>query len=111
MRKYIGSLVILGVLLSNISYAEGWCEFEYYTVITHGTKTNQVHLNGKLKDQSGGIWVLISDGEKGNANVSLALAAQMAGKKLSIFVDSANYTCANFPSWAPIGEVRHLRML
>lgn len=111
MKKVLTVSLVCIVMFSNFVLAEGWCEFEYYTVITHGTKSNQVFLNGKLKDQESGIWVLISDGEKGSASVSLALAAQMAGKELSIYLDDAADTCSNFPSWAPSGKVRHLRIL
>ena len=41
----------------------------------------------------------------------MALGAKLAGKNVSIYVDSASYTCATFPSWAPVGEVRHVRVL
>ena len=111
MKKSVLYSAILALMISNSVYAEGWCEFDYYTVTTHGTKSNQVHLNGKLKGQTTGIWVLISDGTVGKANVSLALAAQMAGKKLSIYLDSAAHTCENYPSWAGVGTLRHLRIL
>jgi len=111
MKKCTFYSSILALLISNSTYAGGWCEFDYYTVITHGTKSNQVFLNGKLKGQTLGTWVLISDGTIGNANVSLALSAQMAEKRLSIFLDDAEHSCENFPSWAPAGKVRHLRIL
>ncbi|KGJ91760.1 hypothetical protein [Colwellia psychrerythraea] len=111
MKKSIYYSTIFALLISNSVYAEGWCEFDYYTVVTHGTKTNNVHLNGKLKEQSNSTWIMISDGTTGNMNVSLALAAQMAGKKLSIYLDDAAHTCENFPSWAGVGKLRHLKVL
>jgi hypothetical protein len=30
---------------------------------------------------------------------------------LSLYVDSASYSCASFPSWAPIAEIRHVRVM
>lgn len=87
-----------------------WCKFESYRLITHGNMSNSVWLYGKLEAQNSGIWVKISDGKIGSANVSLAMAAQVAGKGLSIFLDEANVTCATFPNWAPFGKIRHLSM-
>ena len=90
--------------------AAGWCDFEYYEVMTHGNMTNQILLNGKLKDQSQEIWVTISDGNIGASNLSLVLAAQISGKAISIFLDDPNHACTNFPSWAPFGKVRHIKI-
>jgi hypothetical protein len=47
----------------------------------------------------------------GKGNVALILAAQMAGKGVSVYLDSPSATCANFPSWAPVGSLRHIRIL
>jgi TusA-related sulfurtransferase len=46
----------------------------------------------------------------GKANVGLALTAQASGKSISIYLDSPTATCANFPSWAPAGSIRHIKL-
>jgi hypothetical protein len=40
----------------------------------------------------------------------MALDAQLAGKDLEIYLDSNTWTCATFPSWAPMGAIRHFKM-
>jgi hypothetical protein len=39
----------------------------------------------------------------------LALAAKLAGKGLSVYLDSPSHTCASFPDWS--GGIRHMRIL
>ena len=54
---------------------------------------------------------MISDGTTGNMNVSVALAAQMSGNELSIYLEDEAHTCENFPSWVGLGKLRHLKVL
>lgn len=93
-------------------HAEGWCDLmPGWTVVTHGTKADNVYILGQFQGASYGIWIQIASANVGKANVGLALGAQLAGRNISLFVDSPSYTCATFPSWANIGEVRHIRLL
>jgi hypothetical protein len=57
------------------------------------------------------VWTTIADNTVGKGNVALILAAQMAGKGVSVYIDSPSYICASFPNWAPIGAIRHIRVL
>jgi hypothetical protein len=57
------------------------------------------------------IWIAIADNTVGKSNVALILAAEMAGKGVSIYLDALSATCATYPSWAPIGGIRHVRIL
>jgi hypothetical protein len=92
--------------------AEGWCDLAPgWNVTTHGTKADNVFILGQLQGSSTSIWIHIASATVGKANVAVALGAQLAGRNISIYVDSPAYTCATFPSWAAIGEVRHIRVL
>lgn len=110
LKKSLKAYFLLAFLSFGAQSGE-WCDFEHYTVVTHGNISDNVYLNGKLAKQNNGIWVVISNGTIGSANVSLAMAAQVAGKGLSIYLDEENATCATFPNWAPFGKVRHFKML
>jgi len=104
-------VVVITLFVSGQSVATGWCDLDSgWSVVTNGTKTDEVYLYGKLEEQSSKIWIRLSDGQLGQTNVSLALAASMAGKGISIYIDSAE-TCESFPSWAPMGSLRHVQII
>lgn len=93
--------------------AEGWCDISagIYDLRTHGTVSDLVYLVGQLPGAPSAIWISIADSTIGKSNVALILAAQVAGKGLSIYLDAPSATCATYPSWAPIGGIRHVRMI
>jgi hypothetical protein len=97
------------LLAAPAAHAEGWCELlPGWSVVTHGTRADNVFILGQFQGAPNGIWIQISSATIGKANVAVALGAQLAGKGLSLYVDSASYTCATFPSWAPLAEIRHV---
>ena len=111
INKFIPIVATIFMMSTNV-LAEGWCNLKSgFTVVTHGTKTNNVYILGEIEGRSGGLWITIADDNVGKNNISLALAAQMASKTLSIYLDSADDNCDTFPSWAPVGKIRHVRIL
>lgn len=112
MNKLRAIIIITTMFLSCNALAEGWCNFKPgFSVVTHGTKSNNVYILGELEGRTGAMWIMIADDTIGQNNISIALAAQMAGKTLSIYLDSADDNCDNFQSWAPLGKLRHVRIL
>ena len=110
MKKAM-TICLMALFASTAARAEGWCDLAPgWTVITHGTKADNVYILGQFQGASNGIWIQIANATVGKGNVAAALGAQLAGKGLSLYVDSPNYTCASFPSWAPIGEIRHVML-
>jgi hypothetical protein len=109
-RALIGSALSL---LSLNATAAAWCDLPPggYDLYTHGTMSNQVYLVGQLPGAPAIIWITIADDTVGKSNVALILAAQLAGKGISLYLDAPTATCANYPSWAPIGGIRHIRIL
>lgn len=93
--------------------AEGWCDLAAgsYDLVSHGTTSNNFYLVGQLPGASSAVWIPIADNTIGKGNVALILAAQTAGKGVSVYVDSPSYTCATFPTWAPMGAIRHIKVL
>jgi hypothetical protein len=93
--------------------AEGWCDLAAgsYDLVSHGTVSDKFYLIGQLPGAPSAVWMTIADNTVGKGNVALILAAQMAGKGVSVYIDSPSYTCASFPNWAPIGAIRHIRVL
>lgn len=92
---------------------EGWCDQPAgsYDLRTHGTVSNQVYLVGQLPGAPSTIYIAIADDTVGKSNVAVILAAEMAGKGVSIYLDAPSATCAAYPSWAPIGGIRHVRII
>ncbi len=89
-----------------------WCSLNPgFEVVTHGTQTDSVFILGTFVGRNDGLWITISDGTTGKFNASLALAAELAGKSIAVYLDSSEYTCANFPSWAAYGGIRHIKIL
>lgn len=93
--------------------AEGWCDLAAgnYDLASHGTISDKFYLIGQLPGSPVTVWTTIADSTVGKGNVTLILAAIMSGKGVSVFIDSPSYTCATFPNWAPIGAIRHVRIL
>ena len=93
--------------------AEGWCDLAAgsYDLVSHGTTSDTFYLVGQLPGASATIWMTIANATVGKGNVALILAALTAGKGVSIYLDSPSATCANFPNWAPVGSIRHVRIL
>lgn len=113
MNKTMTKLIaITGILLTSTSVmAEGWCYFEPgdYEIITHGNKSNQVYITGKFTGSTVSKWVNIANDTVGKYNVSLVLAAQMAGKGVNVYIDSSDYNCETYPSWST-SPIRHVRI-
>jgi len=105
-------LLVGTLLLASSSAHADWCQLlPGWTVVTHGTRAENVMILGRLQGAPSDIWIQLSSPTLGKANVAVALGAQLSGRDLSIYVDSAVYTCASFPSWAPMGEIIHFRVL
>lgn len=100
-------------LVSGTASAEGWCDIPYggYELVSHGTLSEALYITAQLPGAPGPIWIRVSDATVGKGNVALILAAQMAEKGIAIYLDAPSASCATFPSWAPIGGVRHVRIL
>jgi len=105
-------LLSLSLVFSTSVFAEGWCSYSAgeFDVITHGNKSDQVYLVGKFSGATTGKWVNIVNSTAGKHNLSLALAAKMAGKGLSVYVDAAEYDCETYPSWST-SPIRHVRII
>jgi hypothetical protein len=104
------AMVLLCLAAARVN-ATGWCDFEPgWQVITHGSKSDKVWIFGTLKAQQSVIWVQINNpgSAVGDTSVSVALAAQFAGRRLQFYIDDAN-TCSTFPNWG--SQVRHLRVV
>lgn len=110
--KYAPLLAVSAAFAVSPAYGQGFCDLAPgWNVVTHGTKSDNVYILGQFVGAPNAIWIQIANSTVGKANVAVALGAQLAGKKLSLYVDSASYTCATFPSWAPIGEIRHIQVM
>lgn len=108
------ALTVVGLsLLAINARAEGWCDIAAgsYDLVSNGTVSDQVYLVGQLAGAPATIWMVIADSTVGKADVALLLAAQMAGKGVSIYLNAPSATCANFASWSPIGSIRHVRIV
>ncbi len=92
------------------SWAESWCTLESgdYKVVSHGVKGPKVWILGNFVGQTSTVWIPIKDATHGESSVSIALAAQLAGKNLAVYLDGANDTCANYSNWN--GVIRHVRL-
>jgi hypothetical protein len=99
----------LAWLLSSVVQAAGWCNvLPGYRVTTHGNNSENVWLYGTLEGQSSAIWMQIATGSTGKSNVAVALAAEVSGRNLLVYVDLPEHTCANFPNWS--SAIRHLQI-
>lgn len=106
MKKY---LLIFTILYSSSVFAEGWCTLKSgFSVTTHGRKSEDVWVNGTFEGEASNHWVQIASTDRGAASVSIALAALMSGRELSVYIDAADQTCANIPGW--YDGVRHVRV-
>jgi hypothetical protein len=107
---WTGLAATLALLVSPLAGAQ-WCDLSPgWQVVTHGTKSENTFILGRFQGGND-LWILIGNATVGNNNVAVALSAQMGGKNLSLYLDSSSYTCATFPSWAPAGEIRHVRLI
>ena len=107
-RKFLAVLALFS--LPSVGYPAGWCELSpgQYSVITHGAMGNRVWLYGNFAGLSTTVWIPIADTTYGSANVSIALAAELAGRSVQVYLDGANDTCATYVSWS--GVIRHVRI-
>lgn len=104
------AFTVVSLVFSTASTAAEWCSFApgAFIVITHGTKSDNVWLNGSFVGNTAGVWVPIANATYGKSSVSLAIAAQIAGKGVSVYLDGQNDTCANYVTWA--GVIRHVKI-
>ncbi len=111
--KTFGLAVVFAcvMLLPKPGAAAGWCNLAAgtYTVVSHGTKSASTYLFGPFEGTSTSVWIPIANATYGDSSVAIALAAQLADKRLSVYLDSANDTCANYPSWS--GVIRHVKII
>lgn len=109
-RKLCGLTAALFFMISGPAFAEEWCAISPgFEVVTNGMITDGVWLYAQLPNQSSPIWILIANSTMGKNNVALALAAQMSGRGVAIYLHSPTATCANFPNWS--SDIRHLKIL
>lgn len=109
MSKNILGIVCFFIISSNL-FAEGWCTIKSdFKVITNGIKTDRVWIYGSFENLDQVHWLQIANDTMGKSNVSLALAAQVAGKRIQIFLDGADETCENID--ASYANMRHLQLI
>ena len=112
VKRFLAVILISALAGNSLAHAEEWCDLAPgWSVVTHGTKAENVFLLAQFQGAPSGIWIQIADATVGKSNVAMALAAQLAGKRLSLYLDTNAYTCATFPSWAGVGQIRHLRII
>lgn len=104
-------IVLVMTIYSGPASANVWCDLAAgsYSVVSHGTKSPNVWINGVFTGQTVGVWIPIKNANYGEGSVAIALAAQLAGKGVSVYLDGANDTCANYASWS--GVIRHVRIV
>lgn len=107
--KFLVLLLAAQVLFQASSWAT-WCTLESgnYKIISNGTKSPSVWIHGKFVGETSPVWIPIKNATYGESSVAIALAAQLAGKNLAVYLDDANDTCANYSSWN--GVIRHVRI-
>jgi hypothetical protein len=105
-------LFLVSLVFSTSTLAEGWCSYlaGEFQVITHGTKTDNVYLLGKFVGTTAQKYIIIANSTAGKNNLSLALAAQMSGKGLSVYIDSAEFTCESYANWST-SPLRHVKIV
>ena len=110
-RLVLKLLFCISLLFSSTTFAEGWCNYSAgeFEVVTNGTKSDNVYLAGNFTGKTTKKWIYIANTTAGKNNLSLALAAQMTGKGLSVFIDSVEYDCDSFPSWST-SSIRHVKI-
>jgi hypothetical protein len=109
MKKILAILAIAFAMPA--AHAEEWCTFQPgWSVVTHGTLGDNYFVLAALVGRSDWMWIQISNGTVGKANIATVLAAQLADKSVQIYLDSNTWTCATFPSWAPMGSIRHIKI-
>ena len=105
-RLLVGALL----LACSSAHANVWCQLAPgWSLVTHGNRGDNVFILGQFVGAPNPIWIQIASSQVGKNNVAMALGAHYAGRTLSFYFESPSYTCANFPSWAPMGEVLHVR--
>jgi hypothetical protein len=90
--------------------AEGWCEMQPgWEVQTHGSMGNTVWIVGAFAGTTTWRWIALNNPSTGvgQASVAVAIAAQMAGRGIHVYLDGPTDTCSNFANWS--GVVRHVR--
>jgi hypothetical protein len=111
MNRLRSVFACLTFVISTPSLAEGWCDIQPgFLFATHGNMGNEAYILATLPGASQTIWITITTNDFGKANVALALAAQLSGKGVSIYLDDASMTCATYPSWSA-SPIRHMRII
>jgi hypothetical protein len=102
--------VLTSPILASSAFAQGWCSLSAgsYSVVSHGTKSPYVWIYGNFVGQTNDNWIPIKNSSYGESTVAITLAAQLAGKGVSVYLDGENDTCANYENW--IGVIRHVRI-
>src|SRR5688572_28466527 len=81
-------------------WAAEWCDLQSgWQIYTHGNSSDKVWIYGVFEGQTNSRWIQINNPptSNGSANVALAMAARVAGKRVSVYLDSVQDTCATFP--------------
>ena len=107
MEKKILFLIIFS--LTSKGFAGNWCVMsEGFAVTTHGTHSETVWVNGEFEGRSENLWIPIAKPGLYEANITIALAAQMASESLVLYIEEADGSCGSIPDWD--ATVRHVRI-
>jgi hypothetical protein len=112
MKKLVNAVAVLGLLVAGTARAEGWCDLQDgWELLTHGNNSNTAYITGTFVGQTTARWIQINLPATGigQSNVAMALAAKLAGKNVSLYLNGVNDTCANFANWS--SDIRHMRIL
>ena len=93
MKVWVASILCFCLSPASPARADGWCVY------------------GVFEGQTTSRWIQLNNPEAstGASSVALAIAARLAGKRVSVYLDLAQDTCASFPNWS--AAIRHVRML
>ena len=111
-KLHLGWLLCLCLSPGASAWADEWCDLQSgWQIYTHGNSSNKVWIYGVFVGQTNSRWIQINNPEAstGASNVALAMAASVSGKRISVYLDSVQDTCATFPNWS--AAIRHLRVL
>ena len=88
---------------------DSWASWFFRHHSDHRTESPNVWIYGKFVYESAWRWNPIKNATHGESSVAIALAAQLTGKGLSVYSDSASDTCAKFSNQN--GIIRHVKVV